>query len=340
MYQKQVVPLHLIMQVCAIKYQQTQQESSHPEKTKASKSALPERAGTFYFQHPGNRAVTSNIMYNEYYSFGGLSLHLTGETPWQSSEICNPFRTDKVNADHTIHVTVSDDFPDMPENSEIGDGICRFNDDDGFYMLQKHGCGFQMLASRKNDVTNVILSSAYTGKISTRTILEASGIFDLLAEHEMLVLHSSYIVTKDGEGILFSGPSGIGKSTQAELWQKYASADTVNGDRALVRVNDGTVHGFMYSGTSGISKNVSAPIKAIILPTQSQFNKVCRPRPNEAFVRVLNQCSYYQWSSDSSKRMTDLVARLVNRVPIYSLECTKDEGAVRTLESALANNSI
>lgn len=279
-------------------------------------------------------------MYNEYYSFGGLSLHLTGETPWQSSDICDPFRTDKVDADHTVHVTVSDDFPDMPKNVENGDGICRGRDNDGFYLLQSFGNGFRMFASRKNNVTNVILSSKYIGRLSTRSIIEASGIFDLLAEHEMLVLHSSYIVTKDGDGILFSGPSGIGKSTQAELWQKYASAVTVNGDRSLVRVSDGTAHGFMYSGTSGICKNVSAPIKAIVLPTQSQHNKVCRPRPKEAFVRVLNQCSYYQWSSDSSKRMTDLVARLVNRVPIYVLDCTKDEGAVRALESALANNSI
>ncbi len=278
-------------------------------------------------------------MYNEYYSFGGLSLNLTGETPWRSSKICNPFRINETDPKHTVSVSISNKMPSVPENAEKSGGVYRWQNN-GFCLLQNHGNSFQMFASRKNNVTNVILSGKYSDSISTRTILEASGIFDLLAEHEMLVLHSSYIITKDGDGILFSGPSGIGKSTQADLWKKYASAEIVNGDRALIKVSDGTAHGFMYSGTSGISRNISAPIKAIVLPAQSQLNKVYRPRPQEAFVRVLNQCTYYQWSSDSSKRMTDLVARLVSCVPIYGLDCTKDEESVRALESALENNSI
>lgn len=66
-------------------------------------------------------------------------------------------------------------------------------------------------------------------------VLESAGLFDILADAGMLVLHSAYIVTRQGEGILFSGPSGIGKSTQAALWQHYGAAQTVNGDRALVR---------------------------------------------------------------------------------------------------------
>ena len=108
----------------------------------------------------------------------------------------------------------------------------------------------------------------YRESLSTQTVLEAASLFDILADAGMLVLHSAYIVTRQGQGILFSGPSGIGKSTQAALWQRYAGAEIINGDRALVRPDTGTVSGVFYAGTSGISRNVTAPLQAVILLEQ------------------------------------------------------------------------
>lgn len=84
---------------------------------------------------------------------------------------------------------------------------------------------------RARDVT---FAESYRAGASVRAVLEAAGLFDIFADVGMLVLHSAYIVTRGGEGILFSGPSGIGKSTQAALWERFAGARTVNGDRALV----------------------------------------------------------------------------------------------------------
>ena len=80
--------------------------------------------------------------------------------------------------------------------------------------------------------TEVTFARRYQESLSTQTVLEAASLFDILADAGMLVLHSSYIVTRQEQGILFSGPSGIGKSTQAALWQRYAGAEIVNGDRA------------------------------------------------------------------------------------------------------------
>ena len=47
---------------------------------------------------------------------------------------------------------------------------------------------------------------------------------------DAMVLHCSVLKVKSGV-ILFSGPSGIGKSTQAGLWTKYRKARVINGDR-------------------------------------------------------------------------------------------------------------
>ena len=181
--------------------------------------------------------------------------------------------------------------------------------------------------------TEVTFARRYQESLSTQTVLEAASLFDILADAGMLVLHSSYIVTRQEQGILFSGP--IGKSTQAALWQRYAGAEIVNGDRALVRPDTGTVSGVFYAGTSGISRNVTAPLQAVALLEQGAENRVCTLRPREAFARLLSQCAYYQRDAVSAGRMTELAAQLVTNVPVRQLTCRADGDAVRTLEEEL-----
>ena len=274
-------------------------------------------------------------MYDEYYSFGGLTLHLTGNEPWLPSDICQPFQGEGGVADHTIRVTLGNELPRPPEGADHQNTIYRWREKKRFCQLQDYGGRYAAFAAREGDTTELRLSEGYRDTLSARVILESAGLFDLLANFGMLILHSAYIVTQEGEGVLFSGPSGAGKSTQAELWRQYAGAQVINGDRALVRPCDGTVHGILYSGTSGICRNVSAPLRAIVLPVQAAENRLYTLRSQEIFARLLNQCAYYPWAADSASQMTELVAQLMNTVPVYCMECRKDESAVRALETQL-----
>ena len=274
-------------------------------------------------------------MYNKYYTFGGVTLELTGEKAWKLSDLCRPFRAEPRPADHTIHVTVGDDMPQPPEGAAHEATLYRWREGERFCLLQDYASRYRAFAARQGGLTEVRLSEGYRETASDRVILESAGLFDLLADFGMLILHSAYIVTPQGQGLLFSGPSGAGKSTQAELWRQYAGAQVINGDRSLVRPGDGTVHGILYSGTSGICQNVSAPLRAIVLPVQGAENRVYPLRPKEAFMALVNQCAYYPWAADSAARMTELAAALIGAVPVYGLTCRKDEGAVRALEDYL-----
>ena len=274
-------------------------------------------------------------MYNKYYTFGGVTLELTGEKVWKLSDLCRPFRAEPRPADHTIHVTVGDDMPQPPEGAAHEATLYRWREGERFCLLQDYGSRYRAFAARQGGLTEVRLSEGYRETASDRVILESAGLFDLLADFGMLILHSAYIVTPQGQGLLFSGPSGAGKSTQAELWRQYVGAQVINGDRSLVRPGDGTVHGILYSGTSGICQNVSAPLRAIVLPVQGAENRVYPLRPKEAFMALVNQCAYYPWAADSAAQMTGLAAALIGAVPVYGLTCRKDEGAVRALEDYL-----
>ena len=55
-----------------------------------------------------------------------------------------------------------------------------------------------------------------------------------LAEQPCLILHCAY-TEYQGKAMLFSAPSGTGKTTQAGLWEQYRESRTVNGDKALLR---------------------------------------------------------------------------------------------------------
>ncbi|MDD6799708.1 MAG: hypothetical protein PUE85_04745, partial [Firmicutes bacterium] len=67
----------------------------------------------------------------------------------------------------------------------------------------------------------------------------------------------------------------------------------------------------------------------------AESNRLYAMRPQETFARLMNQCAYYPWAPDSASKMTELAARLINTVPVYGMECRKDESAVRELETKL-----
>ena len=88
----------------------------------------------------------------------------------------------------------------------------------------------------------------------------------LLLQRDAMILHASFVSTRYG-GLLFSGVSGIGKSTQADLWQRYEGAELLNGDRTVLRRIDGvwTAFGSPYAGSSNCFVNESRPVRAIDL---------------------------------------------------------------------------
>lgn len=189
---------------------------------------------------------------------------------------------------------------------------------------------------REGGSANVVFAEKYRGKISAKNALEESGIFRVLAEHGGVVLHSSYVLTQQGEAVLFSAPSGTGKSTQAELWRKFAGARVINGDRALIKAKNGaTANGILFSGTSGISENVTAPLRAIVLLRQSEKNEIRVASGKEAFMRLLPQCSYYPDEEENLRLVTGILAEVISAVPVYDFGCVPGESAVAALNEVL-----
>ena len=175
--------------------------------------------------------------------------------------------------------------------------------------------------------------------------IQYSNIFDSLAlestfiKQNVFILHSSFINYK-GSAILFSGNSGIGKSTQANLWQKYKNIDIINGDRAFIRKvnNIWYAYGSPFSGSSKIYKNESYPINSIIMLKQAKENKVIPLDKKQAFRSIIRQGTINRWNSDFYNNVINLVDELTNDIPVYLLECLPNEDAVNLLEKYIKGN--
>lgn len=158
----------------------------------------------------------------------------------------------------------------------------------------------------------------------------------LLLRHGALQLHASVIEWR-GQGILFTAPSGTGKSTQAQLWQDAEDARIINGDRGIMRRMDGTyrVYGSPYAGTSEIYVNQSAPVGAVVVLSQGQENRLERLRPAEAFRKLYRETTVAAWDAGFVERVTELLTDLIGAVPVYHLSCRPDTGAVEVLKAEL-----
>ena len=278
-------------------------------------------------------------MQRDFYRFGGMTFAIEADAPIERSAMCAPFRGADGAAEHTIRLHFDDRSPVAPETAQNRGAVWRWQSDTERHLLEQYGTPDKpprfTYAVTRGAHTEVTFANAYRAGASVRAVLEAAGLFDIFAARGMLVLHSAYIVTSAGEAILFSGPSGVGKSTQAALWERCAGARVVNGDRALVDVAKKTANGIFYSGTSGISENVTAPVRAIVLLGQSSENRVFVPSPQAAFAGVLSQCAYYEWDAHSAEQMTECVARLVSDVPVLRMDCLPDATAVEALRGKL-----
>ena len=156
------------------------------------------------------------------------------------------------------------------------------------------------------------------------------------AELGAMILHCAY-VEYEGEAILFSAPSETGKTTQANLWERFRGAKTVNGDRGLLQKIHGrwTARGWPVCGSSGICNNRDLPIRAVVMLSQAPEDRVIQMTPANAFSKVYSQITVNRWNRKANLDIMDRIEDLIQSVPVYHLACTMNESAVIALEEAL-----
>ena len=179
------------------------------------------------------------------------------------------------------------------------------------------------------------------GVPQTPYICEAVAILrvicDYIIDKKGFFLHCSCLRYK-GEAIIFTAPSGTGKSTHAALWRKHFGSDVemINDDKPLVREKDGrfVIYGTPWNGKHGIGANISAPIKAIVFLAQAPENRAEPMEPIQALSLLLQQTVLPSNRAQMSA-LLDMLGDLLETVSVYRLGCTISDEAVTTIHDLI-----
>lgn len=160
-------------------------------------------------------------------------------------------------------------------------------------------------------------------------------------EYDILLFHCSALEI-DGKAVLFTAPSGTGKSTHARLWREHFpdKVRTINDDKPLLKIEGQgvVVYGTPYGGKDGLQNNISAPVAAIAILEQRKENEIHRLSMKEAYPMLLNQ-TYRKKDAPGLIRTMDLVGR-VAELPVYCLKCNISEEAVELVYKTLKGEKI
>ncbi len=276
-----------------------------------------------------------------YYQIAGITYEITlpRSFAYPGHAMLTGYVTEPGHADRFVVMDVADSLS-VPDSKPVyTDAQCSiYAHGDGYVIFEGGNPPYLRILQQGNRTHATILRSSIPYGITVALVMSVLGLPQDLIHRGGFLLHASYI-DWNGKAILFTAPSGTGKSTQADLWGEHRGTRLLNGDRVAVMVTEQGVfaHGSPFCGSSGVNENVTLPIAAIVSLSQAPKTTISRIGGLQAFRLVWEGCTVNHWHRQDMSDCMDLVSQVVQRVPVFRLACTPDESAVAALEKEILN---
>lgn len=149
----------------------------------------------------------------------------------------------------------------------------------------------------------------------------------------MVALHSASLLYKD-KAWLFSGHSGMGKSTHTNLWKELYDIRLLNGDLNLLALENEqpVVHGIPWCGTSVICTTETVPLGGIILLNQAPVDRIEELNKDKKQLLVSQRLISPTWTVDLFERNMEIVENIVSKIMVCKLHCTKEPSAAEVMK--------
>ncbi|NIM90445.1 MAG: methyltransferase domain-containing protein [Candidatus Aminicenantes bacterium] len=154
-------------------------------------------------------------------------------------------------------------------------------------------------------------------------------IMNLLSQRGGLLVHS-YGINDNGEGILFVGSSGAGKSTIASLRKDEEGTKILSDDRIILRQVKGRfwMYGTPWHGDIKVCSPEKAPLRKIFFLKKAKKNSVRKIEPIKAASRLI-VCSFLTfWDKKGIESALEFIDELAREIPCYELGFKADKSAV------------
>jgi hypothetical protein len=239
-----------------------------------------------------------------------------------------PFRQEYASPEVDLHFFCNDDISIHGQKIYSEDGLEWRRDGSDYEAVINSNIHMKPIAVLRGDSNwhNISITGTYKTLSSVfKTMCEIAFRTTILF-YQGIVLHASAI-SYNGKGLVFSAPSGTGKSTHANLWAVHKGAEVLNADRPALRIIEDQVrvYGTPWSGTSDQFMNKSAQLHAIFLLEQSLQNKVEMLSPQEALQRLAARCYLPYFDAGLMGMALDNIGLILEKTPVHLLKCRPDK---------------
>ena len=239
------------------------------------------------------------------------------------------------------------DYFDMPTGQSITNDILewyiRNNEIYKYHLLKRDESDNIFISLKTNESWSDVLIEVkpdYPYAIDMINILLTEIVFrNRLLFHNGLVIHSSAIEF-EGNAIVFTAPSGTGKTTHARLWQEKYKVQVINDDHPAVRIIDGKpiIYGTPWAGETRKFNNISCILKGVVILEQGAQNQIWKADKNEIVKEFLPRCFLPYYDKDLIQKSLSIFSEIVNDIEVYKLICKPDQEAVLLVQSHICSD--
>ena len=161
--------------------------------------------------------------------------------------------------------------------------------------------------------------------------LDGLILYYLTVIHGDIMIHASGI-NNNGQGYLFSGVSGKGKTTMAKLWDNLG-AKVIHDDRLIIR-KTGDGYTMYNTPVYDDDKPLQSALSKIFLIEHGEENKLIPVKGANAVSLVMANCIQHNWGHDIITGLLESVSFLCETIPVVKLYFTPDVSVIdRILEN-------
>lgn len=242
---------------------------------------------------------------------------------------------------------------EVPAENQTDTDVCRVSLTEGYtqfdissvtpdhpveHVFSIHSCPGHFMVS-DGDYTN---STALVVKPREEGVMELllAALYSHMAGRARTVfVHASLVEMPGQGGVMFVGRSGIGKTTQARLWEQFRGAEIINGDKVFLTLDeDGrgvTAHGSPWCGSSPYKLNRATPLRGIVVLDQAPENSIRRLSEHEIMTQYVSHIFLPMWDARLTDCVMEAIGGMMPLVPVLRLSCRPDQEAVDMTWSAV-----
>jgi hypothetical protein len=267
------------------------------------------------------------------------SLNLRVEEPTQD------FLVPQTTADITIETEWGDLSP-QPEGRKIFDsgGIWQLYQSGREYLFSfssplLRSIPYKLARINKDFTTGkILLHEPYFDHNQPVNVLEYPMdellLINFLALGKGVEIHSCGIIDQLGQGRLFVGQSGAGKTTIARLLEQTEGITVLSDDRIILRQMGQAVwmYGTPWHGEAGLASPARAPLSQVYFLEKGSKNELAPQKRAEALGRLF-ACSFLPFYSHEGLAFTlGFLEEVVKTVPCHVLKWFPDRKVIELLD--------